>query len=123
MSLGHHGKAALPTPWPWAGVQQSPLTFAANWKTPMLLSVGERDFRVPIGNTLETWATLRDRLGIRRDGGKSSGLPQPYLNGSGPLLSGVLYVAATYFAASTKAVSRLRNSELLTLPSWFVSII
>jgi len=38
---------------------QSPITYAANWKTPMLLSIGERDFRVPINNTLENWATLQ----------------------------------------------------------------
>jgi dipeptidyl aminopeptidase/acylaminoacyl peptidase len=39
--------------------EQSPITYAASWKTPMLLSIGERDFRVPIGNTLENWATLQ----------------------------------------------------------------
>ncbi len=39
--------------------EQSPITYAANWKTPMLLSIGERDFRVPIGNTLENWSTLQ----------------------------------------------------------------
>jgi dipeptidyl aminopeptidase/acylaminoacyl peptidase len=39
--------------------EQSPITYAKNWKTPMLLSIGERDFRVPIGNTLENWATLQ----------------------------------------------------------------
>jgi dipeptidyl aminopeptidase/acylaminoacyl peptidase len=38
---------------------QSPITYAKNWKTPILLSIGERDFRVPIGNTLENWATLQ----------------------------------------------------------------
>jgi dipeptidyl aminopeptidase/acylaminoacyl peptidase len=38
---------------------QSPITYAANWKTPMLLSIGERDFRVPINNTLENWAVLQ----------------------------------------------------------------
>jgi dipeptidyl aminopeptidase/acylaminoacyl peptidase len=38
---------------------QSPITYAANWKTPMLLSIGERDFRVPINNTLENWSTLQ----------------------------------------------------------------
>ena len=38
---------------------QSPITYAAQWKTPMLLSIGERDFRVPINNTLENWATLQ----------------------------------------------------------------
>jgi dipeptidyl aminopeptidase/acylaminoacyl peptidase len=39
--------------------EQSPIAYAADWKTPMLLSVGERDFRVPINNTLEAWATLQ----------------------------------------------------------------
>ncbi len=40
-------------------VEQSPLTYAANFKTPILMSVGERDFRVPMNNTLEMWATLQ----------------------------------------------------------------
>ena len=48
---------------PWGGNpvwrDQSPITYAANWKTPMLLSIGERDFRVPINNTLENWSTLQ----------------------------------------------------------------
>jgi len=48
---------------PWGGSpiwrDQSPITYAANWKTPILLSVGERDFRVPINNTLENWSTLQ----------------------------------------------------------------
>ena len=48
---------------PWEGnpiwKDQSPITYAANWKTPMLLSIGERDFRVPINNTLENWSTLQ----------------------------------------------------------------
>lgn len=38
---------------------QSPITYAADWKTPMLLTAGERDFRVPMSNTLETWSTLQ----------------------------------------------------------------
>ncbi len=38
---------------------QSPITYAADWKTPMLLSAGEHDFRVPMANTLETWSTLQ----------------------------------------------------------------
>lgn len=38
---------------------QSPITYAKDWKTPMLLTIGERDFRVPINNTLENWATLQ----------------------------------------------------------------
>ena len=77
--ISHAGEVDLGTQWgtsdgiygrevtnggpPWAGSaiwrDQSPITYAANWKTPMLLSIGERDFRVPIGNTLENWSTLQ----------------------------------------------------------------
>jgi dipeptidyl aminopeptidase/acylaminoacyl peptidase len=77
--VSHAGEVDLTTQWgesdgiygreltnggpPWAGnpvwKDQSPLTYADHWKTPMLLSIGERDFRVPIGNTLENWATLQ----------------------------------------------------------------
>jgi dipeptidyl aminopeptidase/acylaminoacyl peptidase len=77
--VSHAGEVDLATQWgesdsiydreltnggpPWAGNpiwrEQSPITYAANWKTPMLLSIGERDFRVPIGNTLENWSTLQ----------------------------------------------------------------
>lgn len=39
--------------------KQNPIRYAANFKTPMLLSVGERDFRVPMNNTLEAWAALQ----------------------------------------------------------------
>ncbi len=38
---------------------QNPIRSAAQFKTPMLLSVGERDFRVPINNTLEMWSILQ----------------------------------------------------------------
>lgn len=77
--VSHAGEVDLTTQWgesdsiygrelmnggpPWAGNpiwrDQSPITYAASWKTPMLLSIGERDYRVPIGNTLENWATLQ----------------------------------------------------------------
>ncbi|MDB6044784.1 MAG: prolyl oligopeptidase [Gammaproteobacteria bacterium] len=77
--VSHAGEVDLTTQWgesdsiydreltnggpPWAGNpiwrDQSPITYAANWKTPLLLSIGERDFRVPIGNTLENWSTLQ----------------------------------------------------------------
>jgi dipeptidyl aminopeptidase/acylaminoacyl peptidase len=77
--ISHAGEVDLTTQWgesdgiydreltndgpPWGGSkiwrEQSPITYAANWKTPILLSIGERDFRVPIGNTLENWATLQ----------------------------------------------------------------
>jgi dipeptidyl aminopeptidase/acylaminoacyl peptidase len=39
--------------------EQSPITYAADWKTPMLMSIGERDYRVPLANTLEAWSTLQ----------------------------------------------------------------
>jgi len=77
--VSHAGEVDLTTQWgesdmiyhrevmnggpPWGGNpiwrEQSPITYAANWKTPMLLSIGERDYRVPIGNTLENWAALQ----------------------------------------------------------------
>ena len=38
---------------------QNPIRFAAQFKTPMLLSVGERDYRVPLNNTLEMWSVLQ----------------------------------------------------------------
>lgn len=41
--------------------EQSPITYAAKFKTPILLSVGERDFRVPMNNTLEAWSILQRR--------------------------------------------------------------
>jgi dipeptidyl aminopeptidase/acylaminoacyl peptidase len=41
--------------------EQSPITYAEKFKTPILLSVGEHDFRVPINNTLEAWAILQRR--------------------------------------------------------------
>jgi dipeptidyl aminopeptidase/acylaminoacyl peptidase len=77
--VSHAGEVDLTTQWgesdfnygrelanggpPWAGGaiwrEQSPITYGASWKTPILLSIGERDFRVPIGNTLENWSTLQ----------------------------------------------------------------
>ena len=40
-------------------IEQNPIRLAANFKTPILLSVGERDFRVPMNNTLENWSALQ----------------------------------------------------------------
>jgi dipeptidyl aminopeptidase/acylaminoacyl peptidase len=77
--VSHAGEVDLTTQWgisdsiygremtnggpPWEGNaiwrDQSPITYAAHWKTPMLLSIGERDYRVPLGNTLENWSTLQ----------------------------------------------------------------
>jgi dipeptidyl aminopeptidase/acylaminoacyl peptidase len=39
--------------------KQSPQRFAANFKTPTLVSHGERDFRVPVTQGLEFYSTLR----------------------------------------------------------------
>lgn len=38
---------------------QNPIRLAANFKTPMLLSVGENDFRVPLNQTIEHWSVLQ----------------------------------------------------------------
>ncbi len=47
----------------WEGgkiwTEQSPSTYAGKMKTPILLSVGEHDYRVPMNNTLEAWAILQ----------------------------------------------------------------
>ena len=40
---------------------QSPARYAAQFQTPMLLSIGEKDYRVPLNNTLEMWALLQRR--------------------------------------------------------------
>jgi dipeptidyl aminopeptidase/acylaminoacyl peptidase len=38
---------------------QNPIRAAAQFKTPTLVTVGERDFRVPLNNTLEYWTVLQ----------------------------------------------------------------
>jgi dipeptidyl aminopeptidase/acylaminoacyl peptidase len=44
---------------PEAWLDQSPSTYAKNFQTPMLLTVGENDFRVPLNNVLEMWSLLQ----------------------------------------------------------------
>ena len=39
--------------------EQNPIRFAKNFKTPILLTIGENDFRVPLNQTLENWAVLQ----------------------------------------------------------------
>jgi dipeptidyl aminopeptidase/acylaminoacyl peptidase len=48
-------------PWEQAPTwrEQNPIRHAGSFKTPMLLSVGEKDFRVPLNNTLENWSALQ----------------------------------------------------------------
>jgi dipeptidyl aminopeptidase/acylaminoacyl peptidase len=44
---------------PAVWMDQSPIAHARDFKTPMLLSVGENDFRVPMNNALEMYAVLQ----------------------------------------------------------------
>lgn len=48
-------------PWEQNAVwrEQNPIRLAANFKTPMLLSVGENDYRVPLNQTIEMWSALQ----------------------------------------------------------------
>lgn len=39
--------------------EQNPIRYAKNFKTPMLLTIGENDFRVPLNQTLENWSVLQ----------------------------------------------------------------
>lgn len=39
--------------------EQNPIRFAKNFRTPIMLTVGERDFRVPMNQTLENWSVLQ----------------------------------------------------------------
>jgi dipeptidyl aminopeptidase/acylaminoacyl peptidase len=77
--IGHAGLASLYSQWatsdaiyhrelmmggpfwerPEAWLDQSPSTYAGQFQTPMLLSIGETDYRVPLNNVLEMWALLQ----------------------------------------------------------------
>ncbi|HXI13009.1 MAG TPA: S9 family peptidase [Thermoanaerobaculia bacterium] len=39
--------------------EQNPIRRAASFKTPILFSIGENDFRVPLNNTLEAWSAVQ----------------------------------------------------------------
>jgi dipeptidyl aminopeptidase/acylaminoacyl peptidase len=58
----HHRELMMGAP-PWENTRvwsdQSPVAYAKDFKTPMLLSVGENDFRVPMNNTLEMYSVLQ----------------------------------------------------------------
>ncbi len=41
--------------------RQNPIRYAANFQTPILLTIGENDFRVPLNQTLENWTILQRR--------------------------------------------------------------
>jgi dipeptidyl aminopeptidase/acylaminoacyl peptidase len=58
----HHREEMMSGPFwerPQAWLDQSPSTYAKDFRTPMLLSVGEKDFRVPLNNVLEMWSLLQ----------------------------------------------------------------
>lgn len=48
-------------PWEQAKtwIDQNPIRLAKNFKTPVLVTVGENDYRVPVNNSLEYWAALK----------------------------------------------------------------
>jgi dipeptidyl aminopeptidase/acylaminoacyl peptidase len=60
-SIYHRELMAGGPPWEQSATwrNQNPIRRAANFKTPMLLSVGEKDYRVPLNNTLEMWSALQ----------------------------------------------------------------
>jgi len=39
--------------------EQNPIRFAKNFRTPILLTIGEKDYRVPLNQTLENWSVLQ----------------------------------------------------------------
>jgi dipeptidyl aminopeptidase/acylaminoacyl peptidase len=58
----HHRELMMGAPFwekPEVWREQSPTSHAASFKTPLLLSVGENDYRVPVNNTLEMYAVLQ----------------------------------------------------------------
>ena len=38
---------------------QNPIRYAAHFKTPVLVTIGENDYRVPLNNSLEYWSALQ----------------------------------------------------------------
>jgi len=51
----------LGPPWEQGAVwrEQNPIRYAARFKTPIMLSVGEHDYRVPMNETLEMWSAVQ----------------------------------------------------------------
>jgi dipeptidyl aminopeptidase/acylaminoacyl peptidase len=60
-SIYHRELMAGGPPWEQTRTwrDQNPIRRAGQFKTPMLLSIGEQDFRVPLNNTLESWSALQ----------------------------------------------------------------
>jgi len=60
-SIYHREKSAGGPPWEQSAVwrEQNPFRLAANFKTPILVTVGENDFRVPLSQSIENWSVLQ----------------------------------------------------------------
>lgn len=60
-SIYHREKGAGGPVWEQGQVwrEQNPIRYAAKFKTPMLLTIGESDYRVPLNQTLENWSVLQ----------------------------------------------------------------
>lgn len=58
----YHREANLGGP-PWeipeVWLDQNPLMYAENWQTPVLVTIGQKDERVPLANVLEYWTALQ----------------------------------------------------------------
>jgi dipeptidyl aminopeptidase/acylaminoacyl peptidase len=58
----YHREANLGGP-PWempeVWLDQNPLMYAENWQTPVLVTIGKLDERVPLSNVLEYWTALQ----------------------------------------------------------------
>ncbi len=39
--------------------EQNPIRFARSFRTPILLTIGEKDYRVPLNQTIENWSVLQ----------------------------------------------------------------
>jgi dipeptidyl aminopeptidase/acylaminoacyl peptidase len=60
-TIYHREVAAGGPPWEQGRVwrEQNPIRYAKHFRTPILLTVGENDFRVPLNQTLENWSVLQ----------------------------------------------------------------
>jgi dipeptidyl aminopeptidase/acylaminoacyl peptidase len=62
-SDGMYGREVMNGGTPWemtkTFAEQNPMRYAAKWRTPMLVTVGEQDYRVPVNNSIENWTILQ----------------------------------------------------------------
>jgi len=57
----HREVGAGGPPWEQGPVwrEQNPIRYAKNFRTPILVTVGERDYRVPLNQSIENWSVLQ----------------------------------------------------------------